>query len=97
MQSARYAPTRNRSTAQRLRGRLGAAALCLALAAAGTAAATPVSASTATQPSAAASSDAPPGAGADLTKLVNPFIGTENEGLTFLPRARRSAWFSRVR
>ncbi|WP_327657563.1 GH92 family glycosyl hydrolase [Streptomyces sp. NBC_00483] len=42
-----------------------------------------MSASTATQPSAAASSDAPPGAGADLTKLVNPFIGTENEGLTF--------------
>ncbi|WP_234018964.1 MULTISPECIES: GH92 family glycosyl hydrolase [unclassified Streptomyces] len=34
-------------------------------------------------PSAAASSDATPGAGADLTKLVNPFIGTENEGLTF--------------
>lgn len=85
MQSARYAPTRNRSTAQRLRGRLGVAALCLALAAAGTAAATPVSASTATQSSAASasSSDAAPGAGTDLTKLVNPFIGTENEGLTF--------------
>ncbi|WP_433893764.1 GH92 family glycosyl hydrolase [Streptomyces sp. CA-111067] len=38
-----------------------------------------MSANAATQ----AASDATPGAGTDLTKLVNPFIGTENEGLDF--------------
>ncbi|MFD7920982.1 GH92 family glycosyl hydrolase [Streptomyces sp. NPDC059740] len=53
----------------------------MALAAAGSAAVAPVSASAATQP--AAVSDVRPPAGADLTKLVNPFIGTENEGLDF--------------
>ncbi|WP_255948352.1 GH92 family glycosyl hydrolase [Streptomyces odontomachi] len=40
-----------------------------------------MSANAATQ--SAAASDATQGAGTDLTKLVNPFIGTENEGLTF--------------
>jgi predicted alpha-1,2-mannosidase len=34
-------------------------------------------------PDGAAASEAAPGAGTDLTKLVNPFIGTENEGLDF--------------
>lgn len=81
MQSTRYAPTRNGSAARRLRDRLGTAALCFALAAGGSVTGTVASADAATQP--AAASDATPGAGTDLTKLVNPFIGTENEGLTF--------------
>ncbi|WP_307865270.1 GH92 family glycosyl hydrolase [Streptomyces montanisoli] len=73
--------TRIRSTVRRIRHGWAAAALCIALAAAGTAAGAGASASAATQP--ATASGAIPGAGADLTKLVNPFIGTENEGLTF--------------
>ncbi|MFF3262116.1 GH92 family glycosyl hydrolase [Streptomyces sp. NPDC002932] len=80
MQSTRYAPTRNGSTARRLRNRLGTAALCIALAAAGSVTGTAASAVAATR---SAASDATPGAGTDLTELVNPFIGTENEGLTF--------------
>lgn len=83
MQSTRYASIRNGSTARRLRDRLGAAALCFALAAAGSVTGTAVSAEAATRSVAAAAADATPGAGADLTKLVNPFIGTENEGLDF--------------
>jgi predicted alpha-1,2-mannosidase len=79
MHSTQFAATRNRSTARRIRGRLRAAALCVALAVAGSAAGTAVSANAATQ----AASDATPGSGTDLTKLVNPFIGTENEGLDF--------------
>jgi predicted alpha-1,2-mannosidase len=53
----------------------------VALAVAGSVAGTAVSANAAART--AAASDAAPGAGTDLTKLVNPFIGTENEGLTF--------------
>ncbi|WNI33480.1 GH92 family glycosyl hydrolase [Streptomyces sp. ITFR-6] len=79
MQSTRYAPAQSGSTAQRLRNRLGTAALCIALAAAGSVTGTAASAVAATRPTA----EATPGAGTDLTKLVNPFIGTENEGLTF--------------
>lgn len=57
-------------------GRLGAAALTLALAAG--------VASGATLGSAPAASAAPPGADLpDLTSLVNPFVGTENFGNTF--------------
>lgn len=73
--------TRISSLACRIRDRLGAAALCVALVVAGSAAGTAVSANATTQSGAA--SDAAPGAGSDLTKLVNPFIGTENEGLDF--------------
>ncbi|MEU6441686.1 GH92 family glycosyl hydrolase [Streptomyces sp. NPDC047046] len=64
-----------------MKDRWAAAALCIALAAAGTAAGTGTDASAAT-PSASVST-AVPGADTDLTKLVNPFIGTENEGLDF--------------
>lgn len=81
MLSTRYAAIRTRPTARRTTGRLRAAALCVALAVAGSAAGTAVSANAATR--SAAASDAVPGAGGDLTKLVNPFIGTENEGLDF--------------
>ncbi|NED91770.1 hypothetical protein G3I76_68320, partial [Streptomyces sp. SID11233] len=64
-----------------MKDRWAAATLCIALAATGTVAGTGTVASAAT-PSASVS-EAAPGAGADLTKLVNPFIGTENEGLDF--------------
>ncbi|MBB4689263.1 GH92 family glycosyl hydrolase [Amycolatopsis jiangsuensis] len=55
--------------------RWGTVVLSVALVAAGVLAGTGVSAGAAT--------GSVPGAGADLTKLVNPFIGTENEGLDF--------------
>ncbi|MFB7712751.1 GH92 family glycosyl hydrolase [Streptomyces sp. NPDC056105] len=94
MQSTRYAPTRSGPRKRRLRDRwragLGAAALCATLTAAGPAGTAAASANTATQSTAGASdakpgaaADAAPGPGTDLTGLVNPFIGTENEGLTF--------------
>ncbi|MGQ4513067.1 GH92 family glycosyl hydrolase [Streptomyces sp. DW26H14] len=81
MPSTHYALTRSKLTARRTRGRWGAVALCFALAVTGPAAGTAASASAA--PRQAAASDAAPGSGTDLTKLVNPFIGTENEGLDF--------------
>ncbi len=76
MRSTRYAATRSRSAVRRVRSRWGTVALCIALAVAGSVAGSAVSAN-------AATANSLPGAETDLTKLVNPFIGTENEGLTF--------------
>lgn len=68
--------------------RAGASVLCVAVLGVVTGTTAIASASTpAAPPAASVTTPAPiaalPGAGTDLTKLINPFIGTENEGLDF--------------
>ncbi|PZE75700.1 glycoside hydrolase family 92 protein [Curtobacterium sp. MCBD17_019] len=77
MRSTTLASDRHAQRGHRRVGRLGVIALCVGLAVAGSTVGTAVSASAAAEPAAV------PGSGTDLTKLVNPFIGTENEGLDF--------------
>lgn len=74
---------RARRRSPRIKGRLGAPLLCVGVLVVGVMSGTTANASPLPAAIAASVTTSTPSAGTDLTKLVNPFIGTENAGLDF--------------